>query len=134
MEVPLKAPLALAERPTLSLIGERYLDTQHDAQYIEQIESELGRRGVVGVRRFALEYVAASSLWWNVLWMDWVALDQRDMRIGWISNLAVMLILAAFCAYFAGAIVALIAVASFHALTLWMGFELYRGSREGITR
>lgn len=120
----------LSERPTLSIIGERYLDTQHDAQYIAQLESELVRRGVVGTKRFALEYVAASSLWWNVLWMDWVALDQRDVRLGWISNLVVMAILAAFCAYFGGALVALIAVLGFHALTLWIGLELYRGSRE----
>jgi hypothetical protein len=120
----------LTERPTLSLIGERYLDTQHDAEYIGRLEGELTRRGVTGARRFALEYLAASSLWWNVLWMDWVALDRRDVRIGWISNLVVMAVLAAFCAYFAGPIVAVIAVASFHALTLWIGFELYWGSRE----
>jgi len=120
----------LSERPTLSIIGERYLDTQHDTQYIAQLESELVRRGVVGARRFALEYVAASSLWWNVLWMDWVALDRRDVKVGWISNLVVMTMLAAFAGYFLGAIVALVVVLLFHALTLWIGFELFRGSRE----
>ena len=39
------------ERSTFSLIGDRYLDTQHDAEYIASLERELQVRGVVGVKR-----------------------------------------------------------------------------------
>lgn len=39
----------MEELSTFEIIGERYLDTQHSAGYIERLETELVRRGVVGV-------------------------------------------------------------------------------------
>lgn len=119
-----------SERPTFALIGERYLDTQHDAHYIAQLEAELGRRGVVGAKRWAFEYVSASALWWNFLWWDWVSLDGRDVRVGWISNVVLFGILAGIAGYGFGATVALFVVLIAHAITLWMGLELRQGSKE----
>ncbi len=74
-------------RPTLTLIGARYLDTQHDASYIDELELELSRRGVVGARRWALELYAAGGLWWNFVWWEWCELGGSDMKLGWILNL-----------------------------------------------
>ena len=50
-----------------SMIGERYLDTQHSTEYIQRIELRLKEFGIVGVKRWLLEYVAASAFWWNFL-------------------------------------------------------------------
>ena len=120
----------MENRSTFSLIGDRYLDTQHDTAYIQSLESELSRRRIVGIKRLAYEYIAASSLWWNFLWMDWVGLSERDVRVGWISNLVVF----GACAVAAGIVFGLVwAVAGFlfpHALTTWMGVELWKGSRK----
>lgn len=77
------------DRSTFSIIGDRYLDTQHDDDYIQSLEAELKRRGVTGPYRWLLEYVAASSLWWNILWWDWSDLNEEDIKIGWQQNLVV---------------------------------------------
>ena len=120
----------MKDRSTFSLIGDRYLDTQHDAAHIQSLEDELSRRGVIGIKRAAYEYVAASSLWWNVLWMDWVGLNERDVRIGWISNLVAFGIFSLVTGFFLGLVGAVSAFLILHLLTLWMGLELRAGSRE----
>jgi len=120
----------MENRSTFSLIGDRYLDTQHDAEYIQSLENELSRRGVVGVKRVAYEYVAASSLWWNFLALDWVGLNERDVRIGWISNLVAFGICAAVAGFCFGLIWAAGTFLVLHVLTTWMGFEAWAGSRE----
>ena len=120
----------MENRSTFSLIGDRYLDTQHDAAYIQSLESELSRRGIVGIKRVAFEYVAASSLWWNFLWMDWVGLNERDVRVGWITNLFVFGICAGAAAFFFGPLWAVATFFALHVLTTWMGLELRAGSRK----
>jgi hypothetical protein len=72
---------------TMALIGQRYLDTRHSREYLERLEAELRRRDVTGARRLGLEYLACSSLWWNILWWEWANLDERDVRLGWGMNL-----------------------------------------------
>jgi hypothetical protein len=120
----------MENRSTFSLIGDRYLDTQHDATYIQSLESELSRRGIVGAKRVAYEYVAASSLWWNFLWMDWVGLNERDVRVGWISNLVLFGICAGAATFFFGPLWAVATFLALHVLTTWMGLELRAGSRK----
>jgi hypothetical protein len=120
----------MENRSTFSLIGDRYLDTQHDAAYIQSLENELSRRGVVGVKRAAYEYVAASGLWWNFIWLDWVGLNERDIRIGWISNLVAFGICSAVAGFYLGLVWAVATFVILHVLTTWVGFEGRAGSRK----
>lgn len=69
------------------LIGERYLDTEHSKAYLDKVEKQLKARNVVGLKRFFLEYIGASTFWWNVIWWDWVSLNERDVIFGWILNI-----------------------------------------------
>jgi len=117
------------ERSTFSLIGDRYLDTQHDAAYIESLERELQERGVVGVRRILLEYLAASSLWWNVFWWDWCNLDERDVKLGWQQNLALFAMVAAMSGILGGLLVAVFCTLGLHLVTLWIGLGLRSGTK-----
>jgi len=116
------------DRTTWELIGERYLDTQHDAAYVAQLEAELAARGVLGLRRVLYEYVAASALWWNFLWWDWVRLDCRDVRLGWISNAVLFAFAATLAWILLGAVAGIVCVLILHGLTLWMGLGLRAGS------
>lgn len=113
---------------TFSLIGERYLDTQHEASYAQELDAELAARGIVGVRRAACEYVAASALWWNVLWWEWIHLDQRDVRLGWIQNVVLFSVAAVAIGYFMGGVAAVVSVLLLHGLTLMLGLGLRSGS------
>lgn len=79
--------MGLEHRSTFSLIGDQYLDTVHDCEYLDRVENALASRGITGLHRAAFEYVAASSLWWNIFWWDWVSLDEFDVRLGWLLNL-----------------------------------------------
>lgn len=103
---------------TFSLIGERYLDTWHDPSHIQELEVELAAHGVVGVRRLMYEYLAASSLWWNVFAWEWVELDDRAVRAGWIMNAALFGALAAAAGHFRGIVAALVVAALAHLATL----------------
>jgi hypothetical protein len=116
------------ERSSFALIGERYLDTQHDASHILELEAELTRRGIVGLRRALYEYVAAGSLWWNFLWQDWAGLDGRDVRNGWLTNVVVFggLALAAWIIF--GPAAAVLSVLVLHGLTVWIGLTARAGS------
>ena len=117
------------DESTFALIGERYLDTQHDASHIRDLEAELATRGIVGFRRAIYEYVAAGALWWNVLWWDWVHLDERDVRAGWLTNAVVFGIIAVLTGYFMGLAAAMVSVVVLHALTLGLGLTLRAGTR-----
>ena len=117
------------KRSTFSLIGERYLDTQHNDEYIESLEQELKLRGVVGVKRILFEYLAASSLWWNVIWWDWCNLDERDIRRGWMQNLALFSIAGTVSAIFGGFSGFFFCTLGLHLVTLWIGLELRSGTR-----
>lgn len=117
------------QRSTFSLIGDRYLDTQHDAAYIENLERELKRRRVVGLRRIILEYIAASSLWWNVLWWDWCDLNERDIKLGWAQNLVVFGLAAIVAGLIGGLGVAFLCVLAVHFATLAMGLGLRSGTK-----
>ena len=79
----------MEERSSFSLIGERYLDIQHDTDYIERLESELVRRGIVGIKGCLMEYLAAFSLWWNLFLWEWTELNAQDVKQGWIANVVV---------------------------------------------
>jgi hypothetical protein len=109
------------DRSAFALIGERYLDTQHDASYIRELEAELAARGIVGLRRAIYKYIAAGALWWNFLWLDWVGLDERDVRIGWLTNAVVFGVIALLTGCFIGLTAAIVSVVVLHGLTLGLG-------------
>jgi hypothetical protein len=116
-------------RSTFSIIGDRYLDTQHDHEYIEGLESELRRRGVTGLDRWLLEYIAASSLWWNVLWWDWCDLNEEDIKIGWVQNLVVFGLAALVPLFIFNLYVGVAVFLMLHFLTTWLGFRLRAGTK-----
>lgn len=120
---------SISDQPVFALIGERYLDTQHDGEYIAKVEAELKRRGIVGAKRAALEYLAASGLWWNLFWWEWVSLGARAVLVGWISNLVLFALAGIAAGYWGGLAVAAAGVLALHALTLWIGLDLRRGTR-----
>lgn len=117
------------DRSAFSIIGDRYLDTQHDDEYIEHLESELGRKGVTGIFRWVLEYIAASSLWWNLLWWDWCDLNERDIAIGWVQNLVVFGLAAIVATFLFSLSVGAGSFLALHLLTTWLGFWLRAGTR-----
>jgi hypothetical protein len=118
----------MADLSIFSLIGERYLDTQHSREYIEKLEHQLKSRGVVGLRRWLYEYAAASSLWWNVLWWEWANLDQTDVAIGWKQNAALFSVVAIFSTVVFGPYAGLLSVMAVHLLTTGLGFLLRQGT------
>jgi len=118
----------LRDLSTFELIGQRYLDSWHEAAYVQQLELELKARGVIGVRRWLYEYAAASGLWWNVLWWEWIRLDGNDVRRGWIHNIVLLCILGLVASYFGGPLAAAIAVIAGHAATVAIGLELRKGT------
>ena len=115
-------------RSTLSIIGDRYLDTQLDREQIAENERELISRGVVGLKRGLLEYLAAGSLWWNVIWWEWCDLDGRDIRIGWLYNLFIGGFVVAAIGFCFGWQFALVAAILLHCITLYLGFSLRAGT------
>jgi hypothetical protein len=119
----------LSDLPTLALIGERYLDTQHDAEHIAALEAELRRRGMVGLRRAMLEYLAASSLWWNILWWEWGALGGRDIAFGWVLNAVAFALIGGLIGLLAGPTAAIIGLLLVHGVTLWLGLSLRKGTK-----
>lgn len=116
-------------RSTFSIIGDRYLDTQHDDEYIQGLESELKRRGVTGLYRWVLEYIAASSLWWNVLWWDWCDLNERDVKIGWTQNLVVFGLASVAASFIFSLTFGVGVFLALHILTTWLGFGLRSGTK-----
>ncbi len=116
---------------TFELIGERYLDTQHDDEYLTRLEAELARRRVVGPGRWGREYIAASSLWWNIIWWDWVSLNEEDVRLGWRLNMvlfgAAALVAGVMSKSFLGGIAGFV---GFHILTTCIGFGLRQGTKK----
>lgn len=118
-------------RTTLSLIGARYLDTQFQPEDISRIEQELRGRGIVGAKRWIVEYIAAGGLWWNIIWWEWIDLDGRDIRIGWLYNLIIGSASFAFAAYCFSWNVALVGIILAHLVTLYLGFSLRSGTVSG---
>ncbi|WP_434925846.1 hypothetical protein ACRWQN_09160 [Shewanella sp. HL-SH8] len=116
-------------RSTFSIIGERYLDTQHDDEYIQGLESELKRRGVTGLYRWLLEYIAAASLWWNILWWDWCELNEKDIKIGWIQNLVVFGLASILASFLFSLNFGVGVFLALHILTTWLGFGLRSGTK-----
>lgn len=113
---------------SFSLIGERYLDTQHDVDYIERLESELARRGVVGIKRYVMEYLAASSLWWNLFVWEWTELNAQDVKQGWIANIVVFGVMALLTGMRFGWLGFSLAFLGLHAVTTTIGLALRSGS------
>jgi hypothetical protein len=74
------------------------------------------------------EYLAASSLWWNFFAWEWVQLDDRAVRAGWIMNAALFGALAAAAGYFRGIVAALVVAALAHVATLVLGLFLRAGT------
>ena len=111
-------------RSTLSLIGERYLDTQHSADELAAIESELVHRRVVGLKRWLLEYVAAASLWWNIIWWDDFNLDGRDIAYGWLGNLVSGLVIFYIAYKWFGPAWASIVLLLAHVITIRIGISI----------
>lgn len=113
---------------TIELIGVRYLDTQHESNYLQAVEQELSRRKVVGPYRWALEYLAASAFWWNIVWWDEFNLSGTDIVIGWAFNLLAFCIPVGFVWHFIGGLPALGIFLLLHGLTARLGFKLRAGS------
>ncbi len=118
-------------RSTFSLIGDRYLDTQFQPEDIARIEQELRTRGIVGAKRWIVEYIAASGLWWNIIWWEWIDLDGRDICIGWLYNLITGSALFVFASYFFGWCAAFAGIILAHLVTLYLGFSLRSGTDSG---
>ena len=119
----------MSDLPTLALIGQRYLDTQHDAEHIAALEAELRRRRVVGIKRAMLEYLAASSLWWNILWWEWGDLCGRDIAIGWLGNAVAFALVGGLLGFLAGPAAAISSLLLVHGITLWLGLSLRKGTK-----
>lgn len=117
------------EISTLAIIGERYLDTQHDDEYIERLECELQRRGITGAYRWALEYLAASSLWWNVIWWEWSDLNEKDIQLGWLQNAVLFAIAGFIVSIMYGIYAGLGVIIILHILTTWLGLALRAGTK-----
>lgn len=118
------------ERSTYAIIGDRYLDTQHDSDYIESLEVELAKRNVTGIKRWLIEYGAASALWWNFLWWEWCDLDERDIKIGWVQNIAVFSVLSLLLVFFVSLKAGIIAFLIQHLLSTLIGFGMRQGSKK----
>ena len=118
----------MRKRTVLSLIGDRYLDTQHDQAYILQLETELSQRGITGIKRAVLEYVAASGLWGNVFWWEWEELNGKDVLYGWLSNLLLFSIVFAVSSYFLGVTFGVLLALVAHLITTMLGFYFRSGS------
>lgn len=116
-------------RSTFSIIGDRYLDTQHEQTYIESLEAELRSRGVTGIYRWILEYIAASGLWWNILWWDWSSLNEKDVKIGWVQNLVLFGLATLIISFMFGVFAGISAFLVLHLLTTWIGFSLRAGTK-----
>lgn len=125
----------MKNRSTFSIIGDWYLDTQHEPEHMKRLDEELKSRGVTGIKRMAYDYLAASSLWWNVVWWEWVELDEKDIRAGWIFNLAhfgiIALILGGYFwfkrDFIFGAKAFLISLLLMHIITVLIGLGLRNG-------
>lgn len=115
--------------PTFVLIGDRYLDTCFDKSHIQYLEAELQKRRITGVKRLLYEYMAASSLWWNVFWWEWEYFNERDVMIGWMYNLFFVSPILLY-AFFGKSMIALIIVLSLHFYTLKIGLRLRSGTIE----
>lgn len=117
------------DKSIFSIIGDRYLDTQHTKVYIESLEAELKKRGITGIYRWFLEYIAASSLWWNVVWWEWCDLNGKDIIIGWIQNIVLFGFLALITTVVFGFFAGIITFLVLHILTTWLGFDLRSGTK-----
>ncbi|WP_145924315.1 hypothetical protein [Microbulbifer aggregans] len=126
--------MSISRRSIFSLIGDRYLDTQFNDEYISRIEGELRSRGVVGAKRILLEYIAASSLWWNILWWEWCDLDGQDVKLGWVQNFVVFGVLALVAGFIFGAPALVITLIGLHLVTLKIGLGLRMGTKGGESR
>lgn len=118
------------KRSTFSIIGDRYLDTQHDSSYIASLEGELKSRGIVGLKRVVFEYIAASSLWWNILWWELWDLDENDMKVGWFLNIPFFLVPAIIIGVLYNLLGFLLTVLVLHSLTLIIGLGLRVGTKQ----
>ena len=116
-------------RTTFELIGDRYLDTQFEEDYIEELEAELKGRNIVGLRRIVYEYIAASSLWWNFLWWEWGSLNEKDVKIEWIQNLVFFTSAGFLGYYFVGFKFCIFVVCILHLCTMLMGISLRAGTK-----
>lgn len=114
----------VTNKDTLSIIGDRYLDIKFDGEYIDNIEAELQKRGVTGLYRWALEYIAASSLWWSIIWWDMYELTAKDMKVGWWQNLVVFGLLVLSVSWLFNVYVGLTVLMALHLGTLWLGLRL----------
>ena len=117
------------KRSTFLIIGDRYLDAQHDDEYIASLELELRARRTVGVKRWVLEYISESSLWWNYLWWEWDSLDGKDIKIGWVQNIAFFSMVGLICTYIFGIVLGLLSILILHLITVWMGLTLRSGTK-----
>ena len=118
----------LERQSTCSLIGDRYLDTQHSLEYLRKLELELARRGMKGARRWFYEYLAASAFWWNIIWWEWCSLNERDLIIGWAMNFVFFGIMAVLASVFLHWYLGVSTFFILHVATVKIGFSLRNGS------
>ncbi|HXC18052.1 MAG TPA: hypothetical protein VNV60_11480 [Holophagaceae bacterium] len=119
----------MKQMSTLSLVGDRYLDTQHDSEYINRLETELACRGVTGIKRALYEYLAASSFWWNLVWSEWQHFRGKDIRAGWILNAICFSAISGLIGLLFGSRFLIPAFLALHIITTLIGFGLRAGTR-----
>lgn len=117
------------KQTTLSIIAERYLDTEHTIGYIKALEAELRKRKVTGIKRWALEYLAASSLWWNIIFWEWSHFDGSDIFAGWRMNLILFSITSLIITFIFTFKAGIINFFVLHVVTTTLGFLLRQGSK-----
>ena len=79
---------AVKKWTTWAILAEPYLDTEHDQEWKDALKAELRERGVKGFSLRWRQGIAATGLWWNIFWWEWMLFDGRDIAYGWFLNLA----------------------------------------------
>lgn len=111
-----------------SIIGDRYLDTQHSKEYLLANERKLKELKVTGIKRWILEYIAASAFWWNIIVWEWFEFDGGDVIVGWIMNLQFLGVPALIIGLIGGINAFVITFLVLHIITTSIGFLLRCGT------
>lgn len=111
-------------KKVFQLIGERYLDTQFDNDYLENLDNQLKSLYIVGPIRLLFEYIAASALWWNILCWEWAFLTLFDVLYGWALNIILFGVIWVISALLFNMLVASVFVIILHIFTLVLAYRM----------
>lgn len=105
-------------------IGEFYLFTVHDKEYVQYLENQLAKAGIQGFKRKLLNYFAAGGLWWNLNPVEFDELGFRDIIFGWIIVILLYLIIGVVIYIFFGFYIATLVALLVHFFILVMGYAV----------